>query len=61
MENYFKNLKKEMFILFYKWVLMYNNLIKYLELEISFGQELNLIEYLKKDEKMKYIYEKINI
>lgn len=61
MENYFKNLKKEMFILFYKWVLMYNNLIKHLELEISFGQELNLIEYLKKDEKMKYIYEKINI
>ena len=61
MENYFKNLKKEMFILFYKWVLMYNNLIKYLELEISFGQELNLMEYLKKDEKMKYIYEKINI
>ena len=42
MENYFKNLKKEMFILFYKWVLMYNNLIKHLELEISFGQELNL-------------------
>ena len=61
MENYFKNLKKQMFILFYKWVLMYNNLIKHLELEISFGQELNLIEYLKKDEKMKYIYEKINI
>ena len=61
MDNYFKNLKKEMFILFYKWVLMYNNLIKYLELEISFGQELNLMEYLKKDEKMKYIYEKINI
>ena len=61
MDNYFKNLKKEVFILFYKWVLMYNNLIKYLELEISFGQELNLIEYLKKDEKMKYIYEKINI
>ena len=61
MDNYFKNLKKEVFILFYKWVLMYNNLIKYLELEISFGQELNLIEHLKKDEKMKYIYEKINI
>lgn len=61
MENYFKNLKKEMFILFYKWVLMYNNLIKHLELEISFGQELNLMEYFKKDEKMKYIYEKINI
>ena len=61
MENYFKNLKKEMFILFYKWVLMYNNLIKHLELEISFGQELNLIEYLKNNEKMKYIYEKINI
>jgi hypothetical protein len=40
---------------------MYNNLIKYLELEISFGQELNLMEYFKKDEKMKYIYEKINI
>ena len=61
MDNYFKNLKKEMFILFYKWVLMYNNLIKHLELEISFGQELNLMEYFKKDEKMKYIYEKINI
>ena len=40
---------------------MYNKLNKNLELEINFGQELNLIEYLKKDEKMKFIYEKSNI